>query len=129
MYYFNNDVTTALVYVVITSRSLVYIYKDSFKTNIFPYIVIAVQLLIGYFTIENTTQILSILIPCYSTWYLWFYKDTQKLRVGNIIANTAWAVYNLLGGLYIVLIMRITTALSNIIAYIKHRNILKIENQ
>lgn len=128
MYYFNNDVTTALIYIVITSRSLVYIYKDSFKTNIFPYIVIFVQLLIGYFTIENPTQILSILIPCYSTWYLWFYKDTQKLRVGNIIANTAWAVYNFLGGLYIVLIMRLITAASNFIAYKTQSSRLKRVN-
>ena len=119
MYYFNNDTTTALIYIVITVRSLLYIYKDSFKTHLLPYIAIAFQLIIGYFTISNYTQIISILIPCYSCWYLWFYKDTQKLRIGNIIANFAWAIYNILGGLYIILIMRLITIASNLIAYTK----------
>ena len=36
MYFFNNDLTTALIYIVIVVRSLVYIYKDKFKTNIIP---------------------------------------------------------------------------------------------
>ena len=119
MYFFNNDLTTALIYIVIVIRSLIYIYKDKFKTNIIPYVVILIQLIIGYFTIENALQILSVLIPCYSCWYLWFYKDTQKLRIGNIIANTAWAVYNIYNGLYILLIMRSMTIGSNAIAYIR----------
>ena len=122
MYYFNDDVTTTLIYIVITVRSFIYIYKDKIKTNIIPYIAIVVQLLIGIFTIENKMQILSIIIPCYSCWYLWFYNDTQKLRVGNIIANTAWAVYNIATGLYIVLIMRAITVISNMIAYEKRKS-------
>lgn len=122
MYYFNNDITTTLIYIVITVRSFVYIYKDRIKTNIIPYIAIALQLGIGFVTIENKMQILSILIPCYSCWYLWYYNDTQKLRVGNIIANAAWAIYNIATGLYIVLIMRVITILSNMIAYEKRRN-------
>lgn len=122
MYYFNNDITTTLIYIIITVRSFVYIYKDKIKTNIIPYIAIVLQLGIGFFTIENKMQILSILIPCYSCWYLWFYNDTQKLRVGNIIANAAWAIYNIATGLYIVLIMRAITILSNMIAYEKRRN-------
>lgn len=122
MYFGDNDITTSLIYIVITIRSLIYIYKDSFKTNIIPYLAIIIQLLIGYFTIENRLQILSILIPCYSCWYLWFYNDTQKLRIGNIIANTAWAIYNICNGLYIILIMRIMTIGSNFIAYINRKH-------
>ena len=122
MYFFNNDLTTALIYVVIVIRSLIYIYKDKFKTNIIPYLAISVQILIGYITIENRFQVFSIIIACYSCWYLWFYNDTQKLRKGNIIANTAWAIYNITGGLYIILIMRIMTIASNLIAYIKRKN-------
>ncbi|MBR1540975.1 MAG: YgjV family protein [Clostridia bacterium] len=126
MYYFNKDITTSFIYIVITIRSLLYIYKDNFKTNLIPYTAIVIQLLIGYFTIENTSQIISILIPCYSCWYLWFYQDTQKLRIGNIIANFAWGIYNIIGGLYIILIMRLITILSNLIAYTKRkRELLK----
>ena len=122
MYYFNNDITTTLIYIIITVRSFIYIYKDKFNTDFIPYLAIALQLGIGFATIENKMQILSIIIPCYSCWYLWFYNDTQKLRVGNILANTAWAVYNIATGLYIVLIMRAITIISNIIAYEKRRN-------
>lgn len=124
IYFLNNDLTTALIYIVIVIRSLIYIYKDNFKTNIIPYLAILIQIIIGYFTIENAIQILSVLIPCYSCWYLWFYKDTQKLRIGNIISNTAWAVYNIYNGLYILLIMRSITIGSNAIAYIRRKNIL-----
>ena len=125
MYFFNNDLTTAFIYIVIVIRSLIYIYKDKFKTNIIPYVAILIQLIIGYFTIENAIQILSVLIPCYSCWYLWFYKDTQKLRIGNIIANTVWAVYNIYNGLYIILIMRSMTIGSNAIAYIRRKRNLE----
>ena len=129
MYFLNNDFTTGLIYIVIVIRSFIYIYKDKFKTNIIPYIAIAIQLAIGYFTIENRLQILSILIPCYSCWYLWFYKDTQKLRIGNIVANTAWAVYNICNGLYIILIMRAMTVASNVIAYVnRKKQLLNLPN-
>ena len=125
IYFLNNDLTTALIYIVIVIRSLIYIYKDNFKTNIIPYLAILIQLIIGYFSIENAVQIVSVLIPCYSCWYLWFYKDTQKLRIGNIIANTVWAVYNIYNGLYIILIMRSTTIGSNAIAYIRRKRNLE----
>lgn len=121
MYFFNDDLTTALIYIVITIRSFVYIYKDKLKTNTIPYIAIIIQILIGYLTIQNKLQIFSILIACYSCWYLWFYNDTQKLRIGNIIANTAWACYNICSGLYIIFIMRVMAVGSNIIAYIKRK--------
>ena len=127
MYFFNDDLTTGLIYIVITVRSFLYIYKDIFKTNIVPYTAMIIQLLIGYFTIQSKLQIISVLIPCYSTWYLWFYNDTQKLRIGNVVANTAWAVYNVYSGLYIILIMRFMTIGSNLIAYIRRkRRIAKV---
>lgn len=123
MYLFNDDLTTALIYIVIVIRSYLYIYKDKLKNNIIPYIIIFTQIIIGCYTSENITQIFSILIACYSSWYLWFYNDTQKLRIGNIVANTAWACYNILGGLYIILIMRAIAIGSNMIAYFKRKNI------
>lgn len=119
MYFFNSDLTTALIYIVIVVRSFIYIYKDKIKNDLIPYLIIMIQITIGFATIENSLQILSILIPCYSCWYLWFYNDTQKLRVGNIIANTVWAIYNVYTGLYIILIMRAITIGSNFIAFIK----------
>ena len=128
MYMFNNDLTTTLIYIVITVRSFIYIYKDKFKTDIVPYLAIIIQLIIGYYTIENSMQVLSILIPCYTCYYLWFYDDTQKIRIGNIIANILWGVYNIATGLYIVLIMRAMTIISNIVAYIRRKKQLAKEN-
>lgn len=127
MYFFNNDLMTALIYIVIVVRSLLYIYKDKFKTNIIPYVAIVLQLLIGFLTIKTPLQIMSIVIPCYSCWYLWFYNDTQKLRIGNIIANSAWAIYNVCDGLYIILIMRAMTIGSNLIAYVRRKKQLQKE--
>lgn len=126
MYWFNNDLTTTLIYIVITIRSFIYIYKNKFKTNFLMYIAIIIQLIIGFFTIEQNIQILSILIPCYTCWYLWIYNDTQKIRIGNIIANILWAVYNIATGLYIILIMRVITITSNIIAYIKRNEYIEV---
>ena len=121
MYFFNGDITTALIYIVIVIRSFIYIYKDKIKTNNIPYIIIIIQVLIGVLTMEDNLQIISIVISCYSCWYLWFYNDTQKLRIGNIIANTAWGIYNICNGLYIILIMRAMAIASNWIAYIKRK--------
>lgn len=129
MYLFNNDITTTLIYIVITVRSYVYIYKDNFKTDVVMYFAIILQLIIGYFTMDDSIQLLSILIPCYTCWYLWVYNDTQKIRIGNIIANSLWAIYNIATGLYIVLIMRVMTIISNMMAYIKRSKQLKYNGQ
>lgn len=48
-------------------------------------------------------------------------KRYTAIKSGDIIANTAWAVYNVCDGLYIILIMRAMTVGSNLIAYIKRR--------
>lgn len=127
MYFFNNDITTGLIYIIIVIRSVIYIYKDKFKKDIIPYVIISIQVLVGVFTLKNNLQIFSIMIACYSSWYLWFYNDTQKLRVGNVIANSAWSIYNICQGLYIIIIMRVITILSNLIAYIERKKVLKIK--
>lgn len=127
MYMFNDDLTTTLIYVVITIRSFIYIYKDKIKKDVVPYLAIIIQLIIGYYTIEKGIQILSVLIPCYTCYYLWFYEDTQKIRIGNIIANLLWAIYNIATGLYIVLIMRAMTIISNVVAYIRRKRQLAKE--
>lgn len=125
MYFFNGDITTGLIYIIIVIRSFIYLYKDKCKSNLIPIFIIIIQIAIGFATMQNYIQILSILIPCYSTYYLWFYKDTQKLRVGNIIANSLWAAYNVCTGLYIILIMRAITIVSNLVAFIKRKIELK----
>ncbi len=117
MYFINRDIATACVYIIASIRAYVYIYKNKFKSKLIPIFAIAVQLVIGIFTIDKLSQVLSVFISCYACYYLWFYDNTQKLRVGNIIANTLWAIYNLYNNLYIIFAMRIITIGSNIVAY------------
>lgn len=129
MYFFNKDIATSCVYIIASIRAYVYIYKDKFKSKLIPIFAILVQLIVGIVTIDRYSQILSVLIACYACYYLWFYNDTQKLRKGNIIANTLWAIYNIYNGLYIIFAMRILTVISNALAFINRKKELdKIKN-
>lgn len=122
MYLINEDKVTAILYIIITVRSFIYIFKDKFKTPIVPIIAILVQLFVGFKKIENIWQLIPIIIPCLVCYYMWFCKTTQQLRIWNIICNAAWAIYNLQTGLYIVMISRIATVLANLIAFLKNKN-------
>lgn len=121
MYIVNGDKATTIVYIVISLRSFIYIFRDKFKTPIIPICVISCHLILGFFTIENVWQILSIVTPCFVCYYMWFWKTTQKLRVGNIINNTLWLIYNIHGGLYIVVIARLVTISGNLFNLIKNK--------
>ena len=121
MYLLNDDKTTSIVYIIISLRSFLYIFKVKFKTSIIPFSVIAAHLIIGAFTIENAWQLLSILTPCFVCYYMWFWNTTQKLRIGNIINNSLWLIYNLYTGLYIVSIARIITISGNVYNFIKKK--------
>ena len=71
---------------------------------------------------NNPWQIISISAPCFTCYYLWYFDTTQKLRVGNIIANSLWAVYNIANGLYIASLSRLITITVNSISYYKNRD-------
>lgn len=122
MYAFNNDKTTAIIYIVISIRSFVYIFKDKIKTPIVPIIAILAQLIVGFNSIENIWQLIPIITPCLVCYYMWFCKTTQQLRIWNAICNGAWGVYNFKTGLYIVMISRIITVIANLQAYFKNRS-------
>jgi len=121
MYFFNGDKATTVIYIVISIRSLVYIYKDKFKTIIIPILAMLVQLAIGFKVIDNLWQLIPILVPCVVCYYMWFCKTTQELRVFNAICNALWVIYNLKTQLYIVAISRAITTINNILAYMKNR--------
>jgi hypothetical protein len=80
---------------------------------------ILAQGIIGFLMMENLWQIIPIIIPCYICYYMWFYDTTQKLRIGNIIGNGTWGIYNTATGLYIIAIGRLITVLINAIEYTK----------
>lgn len=121
MYAFNNDKTTAIIYIIISIRSFIYIFKDKIKTPIVPIIAILAQLIVGFNSIENIWQLIPIIVPCLVCYYMWFCKTTQQLRIWNAICNSAWGIYNFKTGLYIVMISRIITVIANLQAYFKNK--------
>ncbi len=119
-----NDITTVVMYIFITIRSFIYIYRDKYKIKKFgslvPIIFIVIQIILGLYFMQKYIQILAICIPCYTCYYMWFNKTTQELRIGNIIANSAWFIYNIITGLYLVAAVRLVTIAVNSIQYSKH---------
>ena len=124
-YYLNKDMPTVYFYIVICVRSFIYIYKDKIKIHkwhpIIPFLFIGVQIVVGILTLDNYWQLIPMIMPCYVCYYMWFYYTTQKLRIGNIIGNSAWFIYNTVTGLYIVAAGRLITVVMNLITYIKRR--------
>lgn len=124
-YWLNGDMTTVYLYVVICVRSLVYVAREELKPRRLSWLIpagfIAIQLAVGLSTMTNPWQILPTLIPCYTIYYLWNYDTLQRLRVGNMVANGAWGVYNIATGLYIVAIGRLATVLLNAGAWRRNR--------
>lgn len=79
------DYTSATSYILITVRSYVYLYKDKLKKPFIPYMFIGLHIVTGLMSINNPWQIISIITPSITCWYMWFCKKTQQLRIGNII--------------------------------------------
>lgn len=124
-YLINGDMAVVCGYVVICIRSVIYVWRDEIKAKMASWLVpvtfILIQLVVGVTSMDNPWQWMSTLIPCYVIYYLWFYEELQRLRVGNVIANTTWGIYNLVTGLYIVAFGRMATAAINVIAYRQNR--------
>ena len=125
-YLLNDDMTAFYSAIIICIRTFVYIFMEKIKEHkwhwIIPSIAIIIQFFIGMKTIGNIFELIPILVPCYTCYYLWFYANLQKLRVGNMIGNTLWFVYNVVTGLYILSLSRIITVAINGESYIKNRN-------
>lgn len=125
MYFFNDDKTTTITYIIIALRSLIYIYKDKLKTHIIPILFISLHLFIGFYNIKNIWELIPIIIPSLVCYYMWYSKNTQELRLWNAFCNACWSIYNLKTGLYIVMISRIITVIMNLSQYVKKNKIKK----
>lgn len=121
-----SDVATMIVYISEVLRSTIYIYRNKFKTNIIPWLFIASRLIIGFLTIESSIQIISVVFSCWVCYYLWYWgTSTQKIRIGNVINNSGWALYNSLVGLWIIVVMRLIVVGANLVSIFRNKNILK----
>lgn len=116
------EISTVLSYILITVRSYIYMFKDKLHYHIIPIGFIVIHLIVGFMSITNPWQLLSILAPSFTCFYMWYGKDTQQLRLGNIVNASLWLVYNIYCGLYILCINRVITIGSNVIAYVQKRH-------
>ncbi len=117
VYYFNNDLVTSLMYLIIAIRSFVYIYKDKINYNFIPLLFILLHLIVWVLVPHTSISILSVLTPCFVTYYMWYWNTLQKLRIGNIINNGLWFIYNLITGVWILMVFRLVVVIANILAY------------
>ena len=124
-YYIANDTAAFYIAIVITIRTFVYIFSERLKkyrwSILVPITAIAIHLAIGFMTIETPMQLITMLTPCFTCYYLWFFRRTQSIRVGNIVGNALWLVYNCLGGLWILALTRVWTIALNAAAYLRYR--------
>ena len=127
LYFINGDITTTLTYVLNTVRSAVYIERQEIYRHKWHFIVpisfISVQIILGLLTMNNYWQLLSIFCGCYFSYYLWFYKTTQKLRIGNMVGDFLWLIYNVISRLWIVAAGRVIVIFMNAISYHKHKRV------
>ena len=129
MYMCKQDYATCIIYVFISVRAFVYLYRDNLYQHklmkyFIPFLFITIQFIIGINCYHNWWGIIPTLAPAFCCFYLWFGNDLQMLRIGNIITSIAWFLYNLHLGLYIASISRIIVALAGISAYIKNRDLV-----
>lgn len=128
MYIFNKDILAVLTYLSITIRSFVYCYKDRIKTNVVPVLCILVQVLICTLSFETIWHIVPMVAASWTCYYMWFFKNTQLLRIGNIVNNSLWLIYNIHSGLWIASLSRIFTVVVNTYSYRRYsKSVLDIQ--
>lgn len=115
------DVLSVLSYCLICTRSFVYLFKDKLDNRYIPVIFVGLHVLLGTLSLSHPLQVLAIVAPCLTCTYMWLAKNEQQLRVGNMVTNGVWLVYNLLCGLYGLSVTRIVTIAANSFSYIKHK--------
>ncbi len=121
VYIFMKDYVSIASYILISTRSLLYICKDKFHTKLIPIVFIIMHIVFGLCLLDRPIQLLSILAPCTTCTYMWISKTEQHLRIGNIIVATIWGVYNFSLGLYGIFICRIITIIANAISLYMNR--------
>ena len=78
VYYFNNDLVTSLMYLIIAVRSFVYIYNNKIKHSFVPTIFMLLHLMVWLLVPHTSISVLSVLAPCFVTYYMWYWNTLQK---------------------------------------------------
>lgn len=119
LYMWIGETSAVVSYLLITVRSLVYLFKDKVNLKYMPVAFIILHVIFGILTVESLIGWLSVLAPCFTCVYMWVSKNEQQLRIGNMVNNGIWLVYNCCMGLWVVALSRVITIVANMIGYIK----------
>ena len=96
----------AFVYSVMIIRSLVYVFKHKYKSNLACYAMIALQLIVSIVEIKSPIGILNGIGAVWSCYYMWFYKEPIKIKVGANINNSLKLAYDIYHGMFILVLVR-----------------------
>ena len=124
MYFLKKDQVAMTSYILIISRSFIYLFQDKlkkYKISIFiPLTFILLHIILGLKSVTTFWNLLPIIAPCIVCYLLWFEKKRQNMRLEQALSDLLWFIHNIYSGLYIVSISRIISISLGLIAYKKN---------
>ena len=126
LYFFIKDYSTVISYILIVTRSLVYIFQEKIKKYKFSFLIpitfMSLHIILGIKTITSIWGILPIIAPCIVCYLLWFVKKRQNMRLLQALSDLLWFIHNIYSGLYIISLSRIISIILGLLAYKKNYN-------
>lgn len=123
VYWLNGDMAASLSLVLINVRSVAYLYQGRAKTDLIPFVALAVQAAVtvptlGAGSMSSPIDFLPVALPLYATWFFWWSKNLQHMRVHTAVNDTLWGIYDLATGLPIAGITDFVTAGISLSAFV-----------
>lgn len=105
-------------------RSILFMYKDKFKTNKVLYGCISAYVIIAIFSIQGLTDLLPTVISITASIIIW-YCEPIGIKVGLSITDSIWILYYLIVGLYLSAFNNVIQVLISIISIFDIKKNLK----
>lgn len=135
LYFMIKDYTTVYSFILIVSRSFIYLFQNKIKKHklsfLVPISIMLIHVIVGLRTFESFWNIIPIAAPIIVCYLLWFEKSRQNMRLEQASSDLLWIAYNIHSGLYIICISGLFSIGSGLIAYFKNmeNNNLNLEIQ
>lgn len=124
-----NNKASVISYILIVSRSTVYLFQNKLKQIRFSFLVpigfILMHILFGINTYISIWNLIPIVAPSICCYLLWFEKSRQKMRLEQLMSDSLWLIYVIHSGLYILSISRIVSIISGFMAWTKNHVLSK----
>lgn len=113
--------TGAYLDIVSFGRTMVFANKGKkwASSNVWIYLFMSLQILVGIFTYQNIFSVFAILGSILSTIALWM-KESKHIRLVSLFVGPCWIVYNLVWGAYTGVINEIIAMTSIIIGIYRY---------